>query len=649
MAIVKMKRLTLLTPLEDRNALLRELQHLGCVALETVEEEGFRPITSDAAQKRAALREVQGALEVLARHAPRKKPLLSAPKEVAETEFWDPEAWEEDLKTAQRLRQLQQTMDTLSARQSQLESQKLSLLPWQDDPLPLEEQGTRTVRLIRGTLPAPADLSALAGVLTTLADTAILTGISEDKDLVYLSLLVHESQEKEALDHLRSVGFALPAWKGLEGTAAENLDRVAQETDRIQGQKEAARQGILALADQYDRLELTLDRAEQYLAREEAADRLRASGSVAAVKGWLPAKQEEAFKALMSRTDCAWSLREPEEEEYPDVPVSLENNSFSRPLNMVTDMYSLPAYGSLDPNPLMAPFFILFYGIMMADMGYGLLMIIAALVAMKRMRPKEGMLSFCQLLLWGGISTFIMGALTGGFFADAPYQLVHMLNPESTWQGLPYLFSPLEDTILVLGGSMVLGFIHLNTGLVISFVQKLKHGDVLGGIFYEGAIWLIFVGAGIMVLGSGMVFGIETLGTAGIAVLVIGAVMLFYGGTRGKKGLGKVTSIFGTLYNELTGWFGDLLSYSRIMALMLAGSVIGQVFNTIASMFGNIILFIIVFIIGHALNFGLNLLGCYVHDLRLQCLEYFGKFYTDGGRPFKPLRIVSKYVEVSNK
>ncbi|MBQ9733621.1 MAG: V-type ATP synthase subunit I, partial [Clostridia bacterium] len=220
---------------------------------------------------------------------------------------------------------------------------------------------------------------------------------------------------------------------------------------------------------------------------------------------------------------------------------------------------------------------------------------------------------------------------------------------ESTWQGLPSLFSPREDTILVLGGSLVLGCIHLNTGRVISFVQKLKHCDVLGGIFYDGAIWLIIVGAGIMVLGSGMEFGIETLGTAGIAVLVIGVVMLFYGGTRGKKGLGKVTSIFGTLYNELTGWFGDLLSYSRIMALMLAGSVIGQVFNTIASMFGNIILFIIVFIIGHALNFGLNLLGCYVHDLRLQCLEYFGKFYTDGGRPFKPLRIVSKYVEVSNK
>jgi len=637
LAILKMKGLSLLTPLEDRNALLRELQQLGCVALETVEEEGFRPITSDAAQKRAALREVQGALEVLARHAPRKKPLLSAPKEVAETEFWDPEAWEEDLKTAQRLRQLQQTMDTLSARQSQLESQKLSLLPWQDDPLPLEEQGTRTVRLIRGTLPAPADLSALAGVLTTLADTAILTGISEDKDLVYLSLLVHESQEKEALDHLRSVGFALPAWKGLEGTAAENLDRVAQETDRIQGQKEAARQGILALADQHDRLELTLDRAEQYLAREEAADRLRASGSVAAVKGWLPAKQEEAFKALMSRTDCAWSLREPEEEEYPDVPVSLENNSFSRPLNMVTDMYSLPAYGSLDPNPLMAPFFIFFYGFMMADMGYGLLMMIASAVILKKAKPKgPTMRHMIPLLGWCGVSTFIMGALTGGFFGDLLPQLAMMLNPDTTFTALPALFSPLDDALAVLVGSLCIGLCQIFTGMGINVYKQVKRGQVMEALCNEIAWFAVFA-----LFALGLLLG--QLKIAGILILVILVVTQSYG----KKGIvGKLMGIGGSLYSNITGYFSDILSYSRLMALMLAGAVIAQVFNTLGGITGNVILFFLIAMVGNGINFALNLLGCFVHDMRLQCLEFFNRFYEDGGKPFRPLQTDPKRVNI---
>ena len=637
MAIVKMKRLTLLTPLEDRNALLRELQHLGCVALETVEEEGFRPVTSEAAQRRSQLREVQGALDILSRHVPRKKPLLSPPKEVSETEFWDPVAWEEDLATARRIRQLQQTLDTLSARQSQLESQKLSLLPWQDDPLPLEDPGTRTVRLIRGTLPAPTDLSALRGELAAVADTAVVTLISQDKDLHYLSLLVHESQEKEALDDLRSRGFALPAWKGCTGTAKENLDRITVETQRILGQKEAARQGIVSQAEQYDRLELTLDRAQQYLAREEAADRLRAAGSVAAVHGWLPAKQEENFKALMDRTDCAWSLREPKEEEYPDVPVSLENNAFSRPLNMVTDMYSLPAYGSLDPNPLMAPFFIFFYGFMMADMGYGLLMMIASAVILKKAKPKgPTMRHMIPLLGWCGISTFIMGALTGGFFGDLLPQLAMMLNPNTTFTALPALFSPLDDALAVLVGSLCIGLCQIFTGMGINVYKQVKRGQVMEALCNEIAWFAVFA-----LLALGILLG--QLKIAGILILVILVVTQSYG----KKGiLGKLMGIGGSLYSNITGYFSDILSYSRLMALMLAGAVIAQVFNTLGGITGNIILFFLISMLGNGINFALNLLGCFVHDMRLQCLEFFNRFYEDGGKPFRPLQTDPTHVNI---
>jgi V/A-type H+-transporting ATPase subunit I len=130
-------------------------------------------------------------------------------------------------------------------------------------------------------------------------------------------------------------------------------------------------------------------------------------------------------------------------------------------------------------------------------------------------------------------------------------------------------------------------------------------------------------------------------------VLVVGLLLVLYGGSRSAKGLGKVLSIFTTIYNQATGWFGDILSYSRLMALMLAGSVIATVFNTIGAIANNIFVFIPIFLIGHALNFGLNLLGCYVHDLRLQCLEYFGKFYEDGGRAFNPLEVKTKYYNVA--
>ena len=137
----------------------------------------------------------------------------------------------------------------------------------------------------------------------------------------------------------------------------------------------------------------------------------------------------------------------------------------------------------------------------------------------------------------------------------------------------------------------------------------------------------------------------------GLGVLILGVAMLLIGAMRSASGIGKLTAPFSCIYNTLTGWFGDVLSYSRIMALMLAGGVVAQVFNTIAAMPSangvtpvSGIIFIVVFLIGHALNFALNLLGCFVHDLRLQCLEFFGKFYKDGGKPFEPLRIRTQYI-----
>ena len=197
--------------------------------------------------------------------------------------------------------------------------------------------------------------------------------------------------------------------------------------------------------------------------------------------------------------------------------------------------------------------------------------------------------------------------------------------------------------MLVRIGSMVLGMIHLNTGMVISAVEKVKKGDAASALWEEGSLWVTLVGIILFALNKTVVPGIPAI--LGKAVLIIGCVMILYGGTRGATGFGKFTSIFGTLYNTLTGWFGDILSYSRIMALMLAGSVIATVFNTIGGIANNLVFFLIIFVIGHALNFALNLLGCYVHDLRLQCLEYFGKFYKDGGRAFAPLAVNPKYYD----
>ena len=234
-----------------------------------------------------------------------------------------------------------------------------------------------------------------------------------------------------------------------------------------------------------------------------------------------------------------------------------------------------------------------------------------------------------------------MGILTGGFFGDAIAQVGKILGKPDGWGELWYLFSPMTNSMEVLIGAMALGLVHLNTGMVINVVQKVKRGQIADAVWEEGSLWVILIGAILLALKVGSINGVPV-------VLVIGCLMLLYGGMRGSKSIGgAIVSIFSTIYNSVTGWFGDILSYSRIMALMLAGSVIATVFNTIGGIANTLWLFIPVFLAGHALNFALNLLGCYVHDLRLQCLEYFGKFYKDGGRAFKPLEVSTKYYDIS--
>ncbi|MBR4953174.1 MAG: V-type ATP synthase subunit I, partial [Oscillospiraceae bacterium] len=291
-------------------------------------------------------------------------------------------------------------------------------------------------------------------------------------------------------------------------------------------------------------------------------------------------------------------------------------------------------------NPLMAPFFILFYGIMMADMGYGLVMLLLGWLIKKKMRPAAGttMNHMGGLMLECGVTTFIFGALTGGFFGDFIPQIVKMCGGP-TFE-LPYLFTPLNDTLTILIGALALGVVQTITGMTISVVKKCKDGDILSAIFDEITWWVILAGVALMALGVGSVNGIPVVLAIGGAALVVGQFVL-------KKSIvGGLVGVFTSIYNGVTGLFSDILSYSRLMALMLSGSIIASVFNTLGSILGNVILFVIVSMFGNVLNFGLNLLGCFVHDLRLQCLEFFGRFYKDGGRKFEPLTIKTKYVNV---
>ena len=650
MAIEKMKKLRLLAVRDQKKALLRRLQLLGCMEVSEPELSELSPELrqhlskegSDATRCRTDHAVLVQAVELLDRYAPVKKGLLSPKPETEVKTLLDDSTLQATLDTARRIVTIDETVRRINAESARISGSIDALRPWLGLDYPLDGQGTQRCAVTLGFAPALTALSELRQSLAEVTEEAELVSVSDDSSQHYLALICFKEELPAALDALRVHNFSIASFGNAEGTAAESTEKLSAELAELADRKQALISEISSMGGYRQELRLSADRMETKLAYAEAEGRLYGMESAVALQGWVLARKIPELEDCLETFDCAWELSDPEPEEYPDVPVALRNNKLTNALNTVTNMYSLPSYDGVDPNPLMAPFFILFYGLMMADMGYGLIMIIAAVVAMKKIHPRKGTLSFCQLLLYCGISTFIMGILTGGFFGDALSQIGKILGKPDGWGELWSLFNPMTDVMTVLIGAMALGLIHLNTGMVISAVEKVKSGDAAGAFWEEGSLWVILVGAVLAALKVGNIGGVPV-------VLVIGCVMLFYGGSRGAKGFGKVTSLFATLYNTVTGWFGDILSYSRIMALMLAGSVIATVFNTIGGIANSLWLFIPVFLIGHCLNFALNLLGCYVHDLRLQCLEYFGKFYKDGGRAFKPLEVSTKYYDIAEE
>ncbi len=634
-----MKHLRLLGMESEREALLKAMQDMECVEISSIDgseealKSGFaKPDDKALMSAQEASRAYRTALASLDRFAPEKKGMFRKRQGVSRAAFFSAESEENARTAAETINKDTRRLGEIESERTKNEALRATLAPWLTVDAPLGgADGALAVFF------GAAGLNVTDDALKALADSldGLLTWqqASSDRSLRYLLVMCHGSVKERALSALRDLGFSTVSFRGMTGTAKENDKALAENLAALEKERQEIEQRIAGLGGKREALLEASDRAAIALRREEAKSRLVGTDKVFLLEGWLPADRCAEIEKTLESFTCAIETREPTEDEYPQVPVQLKNNKLTRPLNMVTEMYSLPAYGTLDPNPLMAPFFILFYGIMMADMGYGLLMMIASVIISKKYRPKGTSGELFSLLGLCGISTFIMGALTGGFFGDFLTQLVAIVSPGTVF-ALPKLFDPLDDLTMILIGSMALGMVQIVTGMAISLIEKCKRKKFLDAFFEEITWWIVFIGIALLALGKGA------------AVLYVGCALVLLGPIVQGKGWGKLTGVFGSLYNHVTGYFGDILSYTRLMALMLAGSVIAQVFNMLAAMPGNVIAFIIISMLGNAMNFGLNLLGCYVHDLRLQCLEFFNKFYVDGGKPFRPMTLDTEYVDL---
>lgn len=674
MSIVKMKRLRLIGMRDEREELLRLLQHMGCVEIDEaagrLEDPEWaclvRPDPAPLNRAREASVSTGAALKTLKKYAPKEKGSLLKPRPViTERQLFDDEAYRAALTDAGRLNELERQISALYAEQSKLKTQKLSLAPWLALDIPLETASTQEVTVVFGTVAAAVDMDALEARLTGEADLAQILRAGSDTELHYFVLVCHKSQEETCLEVLKEFGFSRAALRGWTGTAAENDRQLDAKLAENEKQLQATIKECAGMSPKKGALELCLDRAAQEIAREEARCRLLDTGTAFFLEGWVPVPDEQKLLAELSRFDCCWETEDPAVEDYPSVPVKLKSNVLTEPLTTITEMYSLPAYNGVDPNGLMMPFYVFFFGFMFADLGYGIILAGACAFIQWKIKPKGGFGQLIRLMIMCGISTAIIGFLTGGFFSDFLAQFTSMLGlPQPA---IPFLSVPegsnvpgplldvMNNPMMVLVFSLAVGLVQIIVGMIVKFWLLCRDGKVWDAIWDVGTWWVIFVGIALFALNMTGISGVASINGVPV-VLVVGCLMLLAQGRNGKGVFGKITAVIGAVYNGVTGYFGDILSYSRLMVMMLAGSVIGQVFNILGAMPGGgmppvvgVPIFFVIFLIGHAFNIGLNVIGTYVHTSRLQYLEFFKQFYVEGGRPWRPLNIATKYVDIKEE
>ena len=366
------------------------------------------------------------------------------------------------------------------------------------------------------------------------------------------------------------------------------------------------------------------------------------------IEGYTPKKYVNGIKELLESKYAAYvEFSEPEERE--DVPVAFSNSLFSSPVEGITETYSMPSATDIDPNPVMAFFYYLFFGMMFSDAGYGLLMMIGCGILGFGKRLEKPKRRNYKMFFFCGVSTVFWGLIYGGFFGNIVYTVsTSFFGKEITLA--PIWLDPISQAMDLLIFSIAAGLCQILVGMGIKFYMLCRQRRVIDAICDVG-FWMIIL-LSIGSLAAGIALPTPLMTSVGTWGAVLGAAgLLITGGRKSKNVFGKIFGGIAGIYN-ITRYVSDALSYCRLMALALATTAIANVVNMLAAMCGNsvlgTVLFIIIIIFGHSLNFAMNMLGAYVHTNRLQYVEFFSKFYKGGGRRFEPFRMNTKYCYFSD-
>ncbi|MDR1438871.1 MAG: V-type ATP synthase subunit I [Clostridiales bacterium] len=655
MSIVKMSKVSLAGMLADKPAIIAKVMKLGLVEIIDYDSRdaggelaglAWRDgADADAAAYEGDMRRVAAAIEAIERFVPEKKPMFFSGREMELGDYrriagkFD-SVWRD----VDDVAQFDSRLAALKAEENRIRAQIETLLPWRAVDLPLESPETKSAKVAFGAAPADTPAESIEEALLLAVPESCIEEVSQDGEQRYYAAVYFGGSEEAALQALKGQGFSRLQFKEFTGTPQENIERGEGRLAGIESERVGIESRLKALAPEKLKMEVLHDYLEIRLMRSRAVGRLGRTGSAFLLEGWLPSESAKGFEeAVRAVADCHIEIAAPEKGE--NHPILLDNPKIVKPFEAITAMYSLPSVRDVDPNVVMAPFYFIFFGMMVGDFAYGILLSIAVGAMILKFKPKGMAGQILNMLFLGGISTAIWGAVFGSYFGNVTQIMAGWLNGtgEASPGLRPLWFDPLSDPMKLLIFSMALGGLHLFAGMAVKMYMLIKDGKVFAAIFDVGSWYVLLIGIVLIVLAP----------SVGMWMAIAGAAMLVLTQGRDKKNpvmklLNGIMSLYG-----ITGYLSDVLSYSRLLALGLATGVIAAVINTLATLNApspiSFIIFLIIIAIGTVFNIAINALGAFVHSSRLQYVEFFSKFYEGGGEAFKPFRIKTKYVRVVQK
>lgn len=468
--------------------------------------------------------------------------------------------------------------------------------------------------------------------------------ISEDHNMAYLFLLMLKDDAPQILAILNHYGCKPINFEGIVDKPIEAMRQIQAEISAIDEEKIKIKKACFLLANNYrDKALVLYDLTFEDIQKRQVEAKFAHTKQVFFINGWIKARDEMVIRRELEKISSELEIITLPADKDEQPPIALENNPYVSPFEFVTTLYGRPNYLEFDPTPLLVPFFIIFFGCCITDAGYGMVLTGVSLFLMKMFKPTGGGARLIKIIFWSGISTIVIGALTGGWFGVDVAVLPQLFQKM-------VVIDPVKNPLDMLKLALTLGIIQIFTGIMIKACANIRDKRFIDALL-DQALWLILL---IFLLPMGYSFILggklppEIAAAAGNGASITAIALIL---TQGRANKGIFRKLFGgiiSLYN-VVGYFGDVLSYARLLALGLATSAIAMTINGVAKMTTEIpyigyVLAGFILIMGHTFNIVINTLGGFVHSSRLQFLEYFSKFFEGGGEEFKPFERKNRYI-----